>query len=423
MSRRDHSDDAALSRRNFLKRAGLAAGALAASQAPAAAQAATGAKGPAPASQPFKLAVLAPESSIMPLLGANLLAGLALHLSQIKHQAGGRTLQVASESYGVLPSAGIERARQLLAGPPLGALLVIGDHDTFAELAPAAAERRTPLLLGDTGANLARSGGAAPFFASHSLGLWQSQYALGRWAARSAQGVAGASAVMLGGFYESGYDAQYAFQLGFEQAGGQVLASRTTHVPGARQDLGALLNELRAAGPSLVYAAYSGRQAIEFLQAYAASGLAKTPLLGAPGLADQTVLAAVGGSAAGLRSAAWSPQGAGATGQSFAQAYQQQTRRAPDLFAALGYELGRRLTGALAAAGAGAGPEQIAAALGNPSFAGQAGQLSLSEARPGKAGLANVVISPLDNVADTAPGIQELRASLKTGWRHAYLAF
>ncbi|HEY1011854.1 MAG TPA: ABC transporter substrate-binding protein [Herpetosiphonaceae bacterium] len=418
MSRTDNPDPESLSRRSFMKRAGLALGTIAAVQAPQAAQAAKGAaKAPAPASQPFAVAVLTPESSVMPLFGANLLAGLALQFNQIQHQAGGRALRLVSESYGVLPSSGIDRARQLLAGPPLGALIVIGDYDTFAELAPAAAERRIPLLLGDTGANLARSG-AAPFLASHSLSLWQSQYALGRWAA----GAARRRAAMIGGCYESGYDAHFAFQLGFEQAGGQVIASAISHVPGASQDLAGMLADMHRAAPDLVYAAYSGDQAVEFLQAYAASGLARTPLLGSSWLADEAVLAKAGAAADGLRSAAaWSPQAAGQ--QSFAKEFQSQAGRPADQLAALGYDLGRKLTGALAAAGQGAGPEQIAAALGGAATFAGAGQLHLREVRATKTGRVNVVTDPLDRVSDTAPGVQALRDSLKTGWRHAYLAF
>src|SRR5262249_55244148 len=152
----------------------------------------------------------------------------------------------------------------------------------------------TLLLVSDAGADAVEPvrGGGSVFF--DSLGYWQASWAMGDWAARNL----GRRAVVAASLYESGYDSLYAFQPGLEEAGGEGVETCVTHVPPATHDTGRAIAAIRRAVPDFVFAAYSGQPAVDFVRAYADSGLARrVPLAGSSFLVDETLLPAMGAAA------------------------------------------------------------------------------------------------------------------------------
>jgi ABC-type branched-subunit amino acid transport system substrate-binding protein len=289
-------------------------------------------------------------------------------------------------------------------------------------------ERRALLVVSDAGADAiepARGGGSVFY---DSLGYWQASWAMGRWAARNL----GRRAVVAASFYESGYDSLYAFQRGLEEAGGEVVETCVTHIPPARHDIGRALAAIREARPDFAYAVYSGQPAVDFVRAYAASGLARrVPLAGSGFLTDETLLPAMGGAALGIRSClSWGPDLPTPENRDFTAAFQRATGRQPDAFAVLGHETARLIGTALAA---GAGDRGgLGSALATATFQAPRGRIAMSPTT-------HVTLVPLylretrrrhdlvgnEVVAELAPpsearSIAILRAWPKTGWLNAY---
>ncbi|MDB4897334.1 MAG: hypothetical protein JWN15_3596, partial [Firmicutes bacterium] len=154
------------------------------------------------------------------------------------------------------------------------------------------------LLAVDTGANVIRADEESPQVVTHSLGLWRGAVALGAWAARRY----GPRALVLSGIVESGYDMLHAFEIGVTEGGGDALPAIVTHAAAEPVDWTAVLKQVKEARPDVVYALYSGTSAVEFLQAWRASGL-RIPLVASPFLVDETILPRHQGRAAGIRSA------------------------------------------------------------------------------------------------------------------------
>jgi branched-chain amino acid transport system substrate-binding protein len=239
---------------------------------------------------------------------------------------------------------------------------------------------------------------------------------------------------VISSFHDSGFDLNYAFQLGFESAGGEVLDILVTHRPGRPGDLPAALERAAALRPAVVYASYAGAEALDFLQAYGASQLrGRAALVGGGFLTDEPLLRRAGSAALGARTAAtWSPRLAGAESERFARSYRLGAGAHPDQFAALGYDTGLLVLHATALGGP--RTPEFAQALSSAELAGARGALRtdpssrevsaplyLREVRGG-APAAHQIVRALDPIAADDPRAQALASTLRSGWLNGYLA-
>lgn len=446
MSPRQHWH-APLSRRRFLQTAGSLAGALvgstifareagsaAASEPPARMGAAMSVpRRSAPTQDRFKIGVVLPQSELYPALGTNVLAGIQLLLQQQGAQAGGRALEIAVRSYGVSPAKAAAQARTLIEQDRADLLIgVVGAH-TAALLDPLLRAQAIPLVMATIGANMVRPAATSPYIFRASLQQWQASWALGAWAARNL----GRTAFIATSFYESGYDTPFAFQHGFETSGGTVIDRYVSHRPPQSGDLAGLIAAIERARPDVIYAAYSGRAANDFVQSFAQSKLSGTiPVVGSAFMVDDSMLPAQGSAALGIWSAlSWSADLDLPQNLDFRAAYQARNGRAADAFAVLGYDTARLVVDAInAVSGAPGNAERFRAALGSTAFTGPRGAfamnapereaaspLYLRTVRHSAGTLSNVVIDQL--AGPTAPFVQAelVRSSKKTGWLNAYL--
>jgi branched-chain amino acid transport system substrate-binding protein len=400
----------ALSRRGLFKAAGALAGALALGPL-------TLRLGAAGRGEALTVGLLLPRSSLYPQLGASLLAGLGLAAAH------GRPLRLLAEEYGTLPSAAAAAATRLVE--QRGAQLLVGPFSTtsLGLLRPLLEARQVPLIATTAGANLPREAAPSPYIFRHTLGLWQGSLAAGAWAAANL----GRRAFIAASAHDGGFDAVDAFQLGFEQAGGEVVATQLSHRPGASAGLPELMTAIAAARPSLVYAAYAGAQADEFLHAFADAGLAgQIPLVGAGLLADGAAPAAAVPEITSALS--WSPALATPAALALRAELPQAMGQPADAFAALGYD-----TGLLIAAGSGAGRE-LRDSLARASVVGARGALSvdprtgvvasplyLSATRWDGAARHDALAAELPLTSALVERAAPLLSALKTGWLNAYL--
>lgn len=432
-------DSNRLTRRNFLKTTGLAVGGL----ATAPLFATQGATGPATINQqplfeavePLKVGVLLPQSNTYPGLGQSFASGLQLYFDQVEPRPAGRAIQFILEDTGF--GYRLVRSKVAKLTGPDGVKLVVGvvNPAIAAGLHEILQENQGLLLLSSSGENLPRQEQASPYVLQHSLMQWQSNWALGGWTAHNI----GKRAFMASSLYDSGYDAFYAFRLGFEGARGEIVDTQITHNPATTNDLdpAALFDRIAATRPDFVFASYSGPQAVEFVKAYASSGLSgQIPLVGSSFMVDEAVLPDMGEAALGIKSVfSWSNNLDTGPNRSFSAAYQTQTGLPANAFATLGFEAGRLLAGIVKAAeGDVSRITPSRAALVSNDFTGPRGPLTidpftggfssalyLREVRQGQGMTGNAVIGELEPPAYGDNQIETLQTSLKTGWLHGYL--
>lgn len=424
-------------RREFLRTAALATGAVLA--APLLANPAGAAASSLPekavakssqAGSPIKLGVLLPESHLYPALGASFLAGMQAYLGQ---HSDSRKVTVIAERTGVGSQQMLQKAEKLLRADGANLLIGLLTPSVATRLNSLLEANRTLLVTAGAGENVPRQNEQNPAIFHHTLAGWQSNYALGEWAA----GKLGRRAFIATSLYDSGYDALYAFRLGFERGGGAVAQTHVTGLSGDAAGMDALVKAMVQARPDLVYAAFCGQSAIDFVAAYARSGLAgRIPLAGSAFLVDESLIPAQGASALGVKTAFSSPGLApdSPENQAFLASYRNQD---PDAFALLGYETAQLVTEALNATGEGALQiETLKAALSVARFTGPHGLVAMDPNTQSTAGrplylrevqrqgnaVRNVGVARLDSVPEKDARVEVLRNSPKTGWLNTYLS-
>jgi branched-chain amino acid transport system substrate-binding protein len=277
-------------------------------------------------------------------------------------------------------------------------------------LAPLAEEASIPMIVANAGGHLDPPAPDNPFVLHNSLLYWQASYAMGTWLARSKR-----SAFIATSFADSGYDALFAFRAGFEAGGGSVVGSYVTHVEPEDTGLQAALDEIRRARPGVVYAFYSGPAALDFLRAYRAAGLS-APVTGPAFLAEDFGLKAAGRDAVGVKTASsWTHSDKNPANLTFVDAYARKTGRRADPFSVLGYDSATLIATGLAKTRS---ANRIVEALGGASFASPRGQLVVDpathavngplhvrEVQRSLTGPANAVLTPLRSLPKTPDGL------------------
>jgi branched-chain amino acid transport system substrate-binding protein len=430
-----------LSRRGFLKTIGWMAGAAVvapfltsrASIAGASSRL-PGARGVSVGKYPLKIGMLLPESELYPAMGDNLKAGIKLFFDQGQAQAADGHTELVTETIGLGFGQAVPKARKLITEDRVDLVVGILNSSVAARLRKVFEGSRTFLIVSNVGANTVRADEQSPFVFYNSLSFWQASRAMGSWAARNL----GRKAFVASSFYESGYDVLYAFAQGFEGAGGKILQTFVSHIPADTRGFGSVLAEIESAKPDFVSAFYSGQQAIDFVKAYADSGLAsRIPLVGSAFLADEAVLAAQGRTALGIKSClSWAASMNTPENQAFITAYRARTGHLPDAFSVLGYDTAQLMHHAVqAVAGDLSRHNDLRIALSTAKFTSPRGlvqmdphtqsaisPLYLREVRHLGPTLSNVVLGELDSDARMYDRALTTQPGLKTGWLNAYLS-
>jgi branched-chain amino acid transport system substrate-binding protein len=404
-----------LKRRDFLKTLGLISGGMMASEVSALRADVNGASA--------KIGVLVPQSNLYPLLGDSFTTGFKLALAPTDR------VDVIVEDSGFTAGCAVEKCRRLIETIKVDAIVAFLNSEMGDELRPLVEKARIPLVLCPVGARLHKPQTQSPYVVCNSLNYWQSCWAMGKWAAQHV----GTKALIAASFYESGYDAHYAFHLGFEAGGGEILATRITDAPYNPGGVYAFMTEAEQTKPDLIFGCYSGHQGLPFLHAYKSSGLSnQIPLIGSAFLVDELALATHGQAAVGIRSCfPWALTLATPANEIFVQSFQEKTRRIPDVFALHGYETGLWLSKAL-----GAGSVRwLHEALREVEFEGPRGAFVMDR-RTGCSRtplyLREVVRQggvPANRVMDELPSVDEsddrlvaFESGVRTGWTNTYFS-
>lgn len=373
---------------------------------------------------PVRVGLLLPSQ--YPKLAAHVLDGFRTYATT----AAVRQIEMVVQEVGLGPYDAYRGAASLLDQQQPDLLFALINPALTSSFYELLEERQTSLLIADLGANVPDLSKTSPYVNLHSLGLWQAHFALG--SRLGAQGMR--RAVLVSSFYDSGYDGVYAFRHGFERAGGEVVASLVSHRPiDPNEHLAAMMDEIRALNPDLVYLVASGRDAQEFTQAFFAASLAeRIPLasasyhLGAQpmaGLADVSTIAP------------WSPSLANPENQDFLARFEAETGRPADLFSLLGYESALLIDAALVEAGGSlqrksdfqaafrklrvGGPrgelafDELSASMQGPLYVGSIKQQS--------SGLYYDLQTALDLPIGASGLVSQLNASVRSGWSNPYL--
>ncbi len=322
-----------------------------------------------------RLGMLMPDGEGPYQLKENFLAGFNYCLKTSGCIDAGVSVELVHEE--CKGSVSVSALKRLVNEKNVSLVTGILNNAAASALSSFARDEKFVLVAGSLGECMARKADVFPATFHCSMNYWQTNWAMGRWAA----GKMGPNCVVATSFYETGYDTLEVFRTGYQSAGGTVRDTLISDAgPGGAQDFDRIFSKIDAARPDFIYALYSGQQAADFMKAYASSDLvARIPLAVSSYLPGGDVLPMAGPLSSGTMTCLpWQNGLFARAGSSFGGKYGAVTGRSLDAFGLLGYETAGMILSALSVTRGKTGNIMaLARAFEGASFSSPRGQLNM----------------------------------------------
>jgi branched-chain amino acid transport system substrate-binding protein len=383
-----------------------------------AATAAAAWRGRPSAAQPrsLKIGLVLPYSNVYAVLGDSITAGMQLVLERESWTVAGRRVELIREDDEVNPLIGLRKTKKLIESDGVDFLVGPVSSGVLAAIRDTVHQARQILLVANAGNDEISRERCSKYIFRTSFSNWQPNHPMGEWVASHV----GKEAWLIAPKYSAGFDMMKAFKETFVPAGGRVVGEDYTPFP-VNEDFAPFLTKIRQAAPKVVYAFFSGSQAVRFVRQYDEFGLRTTSkLCGAGFLTETDVLPAQGKAALGIVTGHfYSTLLDNPTNRRFVREFRDTFKKTPDGFAVQGHDTAQVIVLALRAVGGDtANKDRLIEALRAVEFDSPRGRfrfdprtqnviqpfIYVREVREVGGELANVVIDRVANVRDPGTG-------------------
>ena len=293
---------------------------------------------------PIKVGLMLPATGTFAALGDMIEKGFKLYVQEQGGKLAGREIQYFKVDDESDPSKATDNVNKLIKRDQVDVLVGTVHSGVALAMAKAAKENNTLLIVPNAGAEAITGAMCGPNIVRSSFSNWQPGYSTGVVAAQKGY----KRAMTITWNYAAGQETVKGFTEAFEKGGGKVIKDLNLPFPGV--EFQALLTEIAAQKPDVVFAFFAGGGAVKFVKDYDAAGLRKSvPLFGSGFLTDGT-LEAQGPAAQGLQTTLHyadsldTPRN-NAFRKSFALSYKQNA----DVYSVQGYDAAQILGAGLAA--------------------------------------------------------------------------
>ena len=333
--------------------------------------------GMAQSTDKLKVGLMLPFSGTYSALGVAIENGFRLHVAEQGGKLAGREIEFFKVDDESDPAKATDNVNKLIKRDNVDVIVGTVHSGVAMAMARAAKQSGTTLIVPNAGADAVTGPLCAQNIFRSSFSNWQSSYGMGTVAAKQEKKK---TAVTISWKYAAGDEMTGAFKEGFEKEGGKVVKQLT--VPFPNVEFQALLTEIAATKPDVVFAFFAGGGAVKFVKDYAAAGLSKvTPLYGSGFLTDGT-LDAQGDAAQGLLTTLHYADGLNTPrDNAFRVAYAKSFKLQPDVYAVQGYDAAQILeTGLKAVNGDISKKAEFAAAVKKSTIDSPRGPFTMSRA-------------------------------------------
>ena len=293
---------------------------------------------------PLKVGFMLPATGTFAALGDMIEKGFKLHVEEQGGKLGGRTLQYFKVDDESDPSKATDNVNKLIKRDQVDVIVGTVHSGVALAMARAAKDSKTLLIVPNAGADAITGPQCAPNIFRSSFSNWQPGYATGVIAAQKGY----KRAMTITWNYAAGSETVKGFTEAFEKGGGKVI--KDLNLPFPNVEFQALLTEIAAQKPDVVFAFFAGGGAVKFVKDYDAAGLRRTiPLMGSGFLTDGT-LEAQGASAQGLITALhYGDNIETPRNNAFRNRFAVTYKANPDVYALQGYDAAQMLAAGLKA--------------------------------------------------------------------------
>jgi branched-chain amino acid transport system substrate-binding protein len=317
-----------------------------------------------------------PYTGTYAALGNAIENGFRLYVDEQGGKLAGREIEYVKVDDESEPSKATDNVNKLIKRDNVDVLVGTVHSGVALAMAKAAKDSNTLLIVPNGGADAITGPMCATNIFRSSFSNWQPAYAMGEVEAKKGA----KKAVTITWKYAAGDESTNGFKEAFEKGGGQVVKALT--VPFPNVEFQALLTEIAATKPDVVYAFFAGGGAVKFVKDYAAAGLNRTiPLVG-PGFLTDGTLDAQGEAAQGMYTTLHYADGLNTPrDNAFRLAYAKTYKLQPDVYAVQGYDAAQMLAIGLKATGGDVSQKaEFAAALEKAKIDSPRGTFTISRA-------------------------------------------
>jgi branched-chain amino acid transport system substrate-binding protein len=324
----------------------------------------------------IKLGLMLPYTGTYAALGKNIDEALRLAINEQGGKLGGREVEYVVLDDESEPAKGAENANKLVSRDKVDFLIGTVHSGVAMAMVKVATDNDAMLIIPNAGVDAATGPACAPNIFRTSFSNWQPGFAMGKVAAGRGQ----KRALAVSWDYAAGHESINGFKEGFAAGGGKV--EHELLLPFPQVEFQAILTQIAAIKPELVYTFFAGGGAVKFVKDYAAAGLKSSiPLVGAGFLTDGT-LEAQGEAAQGLETTLHYADGLDVPkDKTFRAAFKKAANREADVYAVQGYDTGQLLLAGLAAVkGDVKARKELVAAMEKAQIDSPRGKFTLSKA-------------------------------------------
>jgi branched-chain amino acid transport system substrate-binding protein len=287
---------------------------------------------------PIKVGLMLPSTGTYAALGDMIEKGFKLAIDEQGGKLGGREVQYFSVDDESDPSKATDNVNKLIKRDNVDVIVGTVHSGVAVGMAKAAKESGTLFIIPNAGADVITGPMCAKNIFRSSFTNWQPAYATGVIAVKKGY----KTAMTITWNYGAGADAVKGFHEAFEKGGGKVL--KDLNLPFPNVEFQALLTQIAAEKPDVVYAFFAGGGAVKFVKDWAAAGLKNTvPLVGSGFLTDGT-LQAQGAAAQGLITALhYGDEIKNPRNEAFRNKFAVNFKTNPDVYAMQGYDAAQML--------------------------------------------------------------------------------
>jgi branched-chain amino acid transport system substrate-binding protein len=243
---------------------------------------------------PIKVGFMLPYTGTYASLGNMIESGFKLYVQEQGGKLGGREIQYFKVDDESEPSKATDNVNKLIKRDNVDVLVGTVHSGVALAMAKAAKDNNTLLIIPNAGADAITGPMCGANIVRSSFSNWQPAFAMGKVAAEKGA----KKAITITWNYAAGSESVKGFSEAFEKGGGKVVKDLNLPFPGV--EFQALLTEIAAQKPDVVYAFFAGGGAVKFVKDYAAAGLNKTIPLYGPGFLTDGTLEAQGAAAQGM---------------------------------------------------------------------------------------------------------------------------
>jgi branched-chain amino acid transport system substrate-binding protein len=300
--------------------------------------------GTALAQEKIKIGLMLPYTGTFAALGVAIENGFKQYIDEQGGKLGGRAVEFVKVDDESDPAKASDNANKLVKRDNVDVMIGSVHSGVAMAMAKVAKDNNTLLIVPNAGADAVTGALCAPNIFRSSFSNWQPGYAIGK--------VAGErkfkSAITLTWKYAAGDETVRGFKEAFEAGGGKVV--KELNLPFPTVEFQALLTEVAALKPDVVFVFFAGGGAVKFVKDWQAAGLKdKIPLYASGFLTDGT-LEAQGDAAQGIITALHYADGlTNPRDQAFRLQYAKTYKLQPDVYAVQGYDAAQLLGVGLAA--------------------------------------------------------------------------